>query len=561
MAKKDKYKSYTKEQLISKIVKLEKSSYGLVWEDKPEDIADICEKELPVLTEIKSKEIKYSKKEPTHLIIEGDNYHSLYTLNFTHKKNIDVIYIDPPYNTGNNTWRYNNNFVDKEDRFKHSKWLSFMHKRIKLAKRLLSDEGIFVCAIDEYEIASLKLMLDKIFGEANRIGLVTVVHNPKGRNLSKFFSSNSEFMLVYAKKISMAKFNDVAIDEDKIASFDLSDNEGKYRLEPYIRIRTTWLRTNKPKNYYPIYVSKDLKDITLKHNDNYFKILPKTSDGKDYSWKNISSTFNRLNKNGYFCAIKENNNIKIFHKYREKQVFKNVWTNKKYHSEFNGTNLLKKILGENCFDYPKSIFLMEDIFKIISKRNSIILDFFAGSGTTGHAVLKLNDEDNGKRQFIICTNNENNICEDVTYPRIKKVIDGYNETKGIPANVKYYRTDFVPNILTDNDKRTLVLQSTELLCIAENTFEVVRECNKFDFSIFKNSKQHTAIIYDEDYIINCCDEINKINPKAKLVIYVFSYDHTYEDDDFKTLKVNFKVKPIPEAIINVYRKLTKLRNK
>lgn len=206
--------------------------------------------------------------------------------------------------------------------------------------------------------------------------------------------------------------------------------------------------------------------------------------------------------------------------------------------------------------------MIVDVLQITTNKNSLILDFFAGSGTTGQAVLELNQQDKGNRQFILCTNNENQICEEVTYPRIKKVIEGYSDKKGMPANVKYFKTDYVPYVLTDNDKRTLVSKSTELLCISENTFEVVKQNKKkMDFAIFKNAKQYTTIIYDEDSIENCCDELVKINPKHRVVIYVFSYDHTYDELDFETLNFKFDVKPIPEAILNVYRKISKLKRK
>jgi len=318
-------------------------------------------------------------------------------------------------------------------------------------------------------------------------------------------------------------------------------------------------------------------------------------------------------------------------------------------TEEAGKRMLE-MFGKKVFDYPKSVSLMKYLlrFRTFETDNPIFLDFFAGSGTTGQAIIELNNEDGGNRQFILCTNNENNICEEVTYPRIEKVINGYdfngkdktllldkkltltniykkvkkkdkeaekdyklrketilnnnlikigkeihtiitknspkfdeiekkfkNNTiklfgvnniskfkKGIPANIKYYKTDFVPFALTDNDKRTLVAKSTELLCIAESTFEVVQQNKKkLDYAIFKNATKQTAIIYDEDCIEKCCTELNNIKSKHKTIIYVFSYDHTYEDDDFDNLKIEFIVKPIPEAIINVYRKISKLKNK
>ena len=150
----------------------------------------------------------------------------------------------------------------------------------------------------------------------------------------------------------------------------------------------------------------------------------------------------------------------------------------------------------------------------------------------------------------------------ICYPRIKKVIKGYNGNKGIPANLKYFKTDFVPQVITDNDKRVLVNRSTELLCLAENTFELVKQSKrKLEFAIYKNNKQFTAIIYDEDAIEKCKDELEALKPQVKTVIYVFSYDHEYNAEDFEDFTIRFDVKPIPEAILNVYRKNAKLRRK
>ena len=156
MVKKSKYSHLSREQLEAKLEKLEQTRhYGLVWEDKEEDVAKQCEVELPVLEEDTSREILKDASKNYNFIIEGDNYHSLYTLNFTHKKKIDVIYIDPPYNTGNRSWKYNNDYIDKEDSYRHSKWLSFMSKRLRLSRQLLSNNGILICAIDDYEFAGL----------------------------------------------------------------------------------------------------------------------------------------------------------------------------------------------------------------------------------------------------------------------------------------------------------------------------------------------------------------------------------------------------------------------
>jgi adenine-specific DNA-methyltransferase len=563
---KSKYENYTKEQLIDKIKLLEKQRYGLVWEDKPEEIADQCERELPVLTEDKTKEIVKDHSKPTNFIFEGDNYHTLYTLNFTHKRKIDTIYIDPPYNTGNKSWRYNNDYIDKEDRFRHSKWLSFMSKRLRLARRLLKETGIIICAIDDYEFASLKLLFDEIYGEQNRLGTLIVVHNPRGRNDDKFFASQHEYVLVYAKNSDKATIHHFALNDDDKDQYKKADDISPFAETSFIRTGNNSKRTERPNLYYPIYYNEKTNELSLTKSKGWEELLPINNDGEEKTWRWGKETFLELQATELFVKKVKGEN-KIYKKRRLTDKTgkkpKTVWYDSKYDASSNGIMLLQKILGkDNTFNYPKSLYAVKDILEITTDKNSLILDFFAGSGTTGQAVLELNLQDKGNRQFILCTNNENQICEEVTYPRIKKVIEGYSGKKGIPANVKYFKTDYVPFVLTDNDKRTLVSKSTELLCISENTFEVVKQNKKkMDFAIFKNAKQYTAIIYDEDSIENCCVELIKINPKHRVVIYVFSYDHTYDELDFETLNFKFDVKPIPEAILNVYRKISKLKRK
>lgn len=563
---KSKYENYTKEQLIDKIKLLEKQRYGLVWEDKPEEIADQCERELPVLTEDKTKELVKDHSKPTNFIFEGDNYHTLYTLNFTHKRKIDTIYIDPPYNTGNKSWRYNNDYIDKEDRFRHSKWLSFMSKRLRLARRLLKETGIIICAIDDYEFASLKLLFDEIYGEQNRLGTLVVVHNPRGRNDDKFFASQHEYVLVYAKNSDKATIHHFALNDDDKDQYKKADDISPFAETSFIRTGNNSKRTERPNLYYPIYYNEKTNELSLTKSKGWEELLPLNNDGEEKTWRWGKETFLELQATELFVKKVKGKN-KIYKKRRltdnTGKKPKTVWYDSKYDASSNGIMLLQKILGkDNTFNYPKSLYAVKDILEITTDKNSLILDFFAGSGTTGQAVLELNHQDKGNRQFILCTNNENQICEEVTYPRIKKVIEGYNDKKGIPANVKYFKTDYVPYVITDNDKRTLVSKSTELLCISENTFEVVKQnIKKMDFAIFKNAKQYTAIIYDEDSIENCCDELIKINPKHKVVIYVFSYDHSYDELDFETLNFKFDVKPIPEAILNVYRKISKLKRK
>ena len=562
----DRYKSLSREQLIEKIKQLEKHRYGLVWEEKLEDVVEQCEQMLPVLHEEISKAISSDESKPNNIIIEGDNYHALYTLNFTHKRKVDVIYIDPPYNTGNKSWRYNNNFVDKEDRFRHSKFLSFMSKRLRLGKQLLKDSGILICAIDDYEVSALKLLLDEIFNEVNRLGTLVVVHNPRGRNDDKFFATQHEYLLVYAKNALKAYVGHFSLSEDDKDKYKQVDDISPFSETSFIRTGNNSKRHERPNLYYPIYYNEEKNILSLDKQDEWETLLPLNTDGEERTWRWEKKTFLEQHETELFVKQVKGEN-KIF---KKRRLFdstgkkpKTVWYDSKYDASSNGIMLLQKILGKNnTFNYPKSLYSVRDILEITTSKNALVLDFFAGSGTTGHAVLELNEQDGGNRQFILCTNNENGICKEVTYPRLSKVIKGYNGNKGLIANLKYYKTEFVPQVITDNDKRILVNLSTELLCIAENTFHLVKHSkSKNEFAIYKSTKQITAIIYDEDAIEKCKEELERLKPKIKVVIYVFSYDHEYNVEDFENLPFCFDVKPIPEAILNVYRKNAKLKRR
>ncbi len=355
-----------------------------------------------------------------NLVIKGNNLLALSSLLKRYEGKIKCIYIDPPYNTGgdDNIFSYNNTF-------NHSTWLSFIKNRLIISKKLLKEDGFIVIAIDHAELFYLGVLADEIFGRENFISIVTVQHNPKGRNQSKFFSANSEFLLIYSKNKNLSSFYPVAISDKVKKTFIEKDGESLYRWESYIRARSSWSRNARPDNWYPIYVSKDLKTISSSHIENAYKLYPQTNTG-DFSWKNIKKTFDELNLKDNFRAVLENGKVELQHKYREQEVLKNVWVDKKYQSEFNGTNLLKSLIGKNNFSYPKSLYAVIDIIKIMTTRGDIVLDFFGGSGTTAHAVLEANLEQNiNNRYFILCEQIENHI--DIITKRLNVVL--YNAYK------------------------------------------------------------------------------------------------------------------------------------
>lgn len=360
------------------------------------------------------------------LLIHSDNFQALNLLQARYRGQVKCIYIDPPYNTNTSPIIYKNGYP-------HSSWASLMQDRINLGLNLATQTAIQFTAIDHAELFNLGKIEDYIFKEENRIAIIPIQHNPKGRNQAVFFSENCEYMLCYAKDISKASFNQVAIDKEVLDTFTEQDNNGRFRYENFIRARTSWSKKNKPNNWYPIYVSPDLNHLTLEKTSGYHEIYPTTNQG-EFTWKNIPSSFIELNKNNYFKAVSEEGKIVIYHKYREQQVFKNFWSQKKYQSEFNGTNLLKNILGiASSFSFPKSIYAVLDSIKIVSTKTDLILDYFAGSGTTAHAVINLNREDkeNGKRKYILVEQGE--YFDTVLKPRVQKVVYSANWKDGKPV--------------------------------------------------------------------------------------------------------------------------------
>lgn len=554
----------TKDELINRIKQLEKQKkYGLVWEYKPEDVVTQCQTQLPVLEEITDKEIHMDPEGPTNILIEGDNYHALSVLNYTHAGKIDVIYIDPPYNTGARTWKYNNNYVDKDDNYKHSKFISFMSNRFEIAINLLKPSGIIICAIDDYEIHNVRHLLDSIVGENNRLGTIVVVHNPRGRNDDKFFATMHEYMLIYAKDSSKAIITHFALTQEEKEKYNKQDEISFYNETSYIRTGNNSKRIERPNLYYPIYYDPDNDYLDLTSTGKMIELLPLDKQGEEKTWRWEKKTFLEK-KETELLTRKVNGVYRIFKKRRITNIAgtkpKTIWNDPKYDASSHGIMLLKNIFnGVNPFPYPKSLYTLKDILSITTQKEAIILDYFAGSGTTGHATLELNKEDNGRRKFILCTDNENKIAEDVCYPRINKIIKGYFNTRkkhitGIPGNMKYFKTSFVyTTSVSDDTRQELVRKSTEMICLREDTFTKVTDNQ--NYKIYKNKQHQTGILFNLDVLDEFKKNVEELNEPAS--IYVFSLSDDTFDEDFQDLKIEHKLCAIPESILEVYRRLFK----
>jgi len=561
------YDAWSKEELIKEIVKIKSTTYGLVWHrDLPEEKIDIlinpdartpnemfpnemAGKPFPVLKEVKGKAIESDKSKLVNLLIEGDNYHSLAVLNFTHREAVDLIYIDPPYNTGNGDFIYNDKFVDKEDSFRHSKWLSFMEKRLKLSRFLLKETGAIFISIDDNEQAPLRMLCDEIFGEQNFVSTIIWQRAYSPKNQSRHISVDHEYILVYAKDIEHLNVQLLPRTDKMNARYKNPDNDP----------RGVW----KP---------GDIVANEERKNGHYIITGPKgdkfnAPSGKHWSY--AQGNMLELQKDNRLYFGKNGNAFPSL-----KQFLDEVQQGRKastlfLHEQVGHTDEAKKELkdffeqSDELFSTPKPTRLIKQILQLIGDKNAIVLDFMAGSGTTGQAVLALNKEDGGKRSFILCTNNgdeksEHKIASDICYPRIKKSIKGYKKTKGdmedgLGGNLKYYITDFVEAEPTDKNKRKLVKESTDMLCILENAFELVQEAD--EFKIFKNTDKYVGVIFYEEAIDDYKKAIKKID--GHFNTYVFSMGDDPHTKKFVDVKGKVTLCAIPEVILKVYREIFK----
>lgn len=451
---------------------LDEKRYGLVWEEHEEDVDIKMRDNVPVFTEVESKKIISDLNKPINFILEGDNLHSLYLLEKTHKGKIDVIYIDPPYNTGSKDFSYNDTFVNKEDSFKNSKWLSFMEKRLKIAKNLLSSDGVIFVSIDENEQANLELLMDDIFGVSNKIGeFIWKGRSGKGGTNSQI-AFQHEYVKVYAKEISVVNFYQIqtVTEKEKTENLRQWGDNGPFRSDRPTMFFPILIKNNnysliKDDEFLCLYNRENLEfdDLALsslieKYENKGFKvILPKRTDSPDgYGrWRQGMSGFkNLIASNLLTHSISQDNEItlkKVIPSGKESTIALDSILDKLGTSS-DGTKEIKRKFGKKVFDTTKPVELIKYLVFLgtFNKPNAIVLDFFAGSGTTGEAVVELNKNDNGKRSFIIGTNNEGDIADNVTYPRIKMFSDGFKSTSKYKE--KLYEEKLTPTRLKKMDK-------------------------------------------------------------------------------------------------------------
>ena len=560
----------------------ENKTYGLVWEDKPEDVEERLRDELPILTEVPERAIISEDKDaPNHILIEGDNLEALATLAYTHEGKIDVIYIDPPYNTGNKDFIYNDSYVDKEDSYRHSKWLSFMSRRLKIAKKLLSDRGVIFISIDDNEQANLKLLMDdtNFFGEKNFIAILPRITKASGKTTDKI-AQNHDYILLYAKDSSKCTITGLPHDDEGYKNVDEFYKErGKFKLNQTLDYDSLSYSDSLD---YPIKIGNDIF-----YPGGIYENFKKRKSGNhkraDWAWRWSKDLFDFGYNNGFIVVKSGKNGKRIYtktyqkvniekinnsYKIVEKDRLKPIQSIQLIDNRFSNDNAkkeLQNILGESLFDYPKPTSIMHYLLQAIPNCE-YVLDFFAGSGTTLHATMQLNAEDGGHRQCILVTNNENNICEEVTYERNRRVIQGYTNAKGEEVsgltknNLRYYRTGFVVRSRSMQNMRKLVNLATDMLCIKEDLYT---EQNTFGgqktyknvFRYFDDGKKQMLIIYREEAIDELVDIIYELDITQPIKVYVFSPSEDPWEGSFDDVSDKVELCALPQAIYNTYRRI------
>lgn len=551
------YSNLSKNDLLKVIEKLESGKkIGLIWDEErtKEKFESDAENGLPILKEIKGRFIQADPNRPINILIEGDNYHALSVLSFTHERKIDVIYIDPPYNTGAKDWKYNNNFVDINDSYRHSKWLSMMNNRLRLAKRLLKDDGVLICAIDENELNRLGLLLEEIFSD-HELHCVTIIHNPRGVQ-GRNFSYTHEYAYFTFKKDSNP-IGKRRIDEKDVSWRNLRDNGGEsLRSDAKNCFYSIVVQNEKVIGFGDVEPSKNHpKKQTIKQGNKYL-VYPIDQEGTERKWRYARQSVEEIRELLRPRKTEDGYEIQLGKDYG---TVRTVWSDSRYDSNEYGTKLVHALVPNSNFDFPKSVYNTYDCIAPIlyERKNAIILDFFAGSGTTGHAVSILNDRDNGTRQFILCTNNENGIAQDVCYPRIKAVIKGnmdYPDITGIPSGLKYFKTAFVKKSFNRDDLKIRITdECTEMLCLREGVFDEIK--TKKQYRIFKRQDRFMAVYYalERDQLNSLKDELDKVIGQKTL--YCFTLDPLgLNKDDF----INWHdvvLEPIPQKILDIYQQI------
>ncbi|AIG30907.1 type III restriction endonuclease subunit M [Flavobacterium psychrophilum] len=506
-------------------------------------------------------------------IIHGDNLEALKSLLPEYEGKIKCIYIDPPYNTGNESWVYNDNVnhpkikkwlgevvgKDGEDLTRHDKWLCMMYPRLKLLHKLLAKDGAIFISIDDNEQAYLKLLCDEIFGANNFVGNIAVVNNFKGRSDDKFIATAHESLLIFHKGNFIT--NGVEIPSEYSTEYKEKDSVGNYRLLGLRKRGSNSREIDRPNLFYPIYFDEKSNKISLDKNDDLIEILPKLSNGENGNWRWGKETLAKRVDEVEIRIVKTRNEFDVFQKdYLEKEGInkrikpKSFWHGSEFSSEA-GTLQLKKIFQEKTFDTPKSVDFIEYCLQQATDKNSIILDSFAGSGTTAHAVLNLNNHDGGNRKFILIEMED--YANRITAERVKRVINGYGEEskkiEGTDGSFNFYQLgeplfleEDVLNEAVGIENILKYIWYSETRTALSNDYSFGKNWNNDNYRIGSKDQTDYYFYYTVDAVTTVdYDFMAKIKHKASQ--YIIYADNCLLEKDFM-LKHHIIFKKIPRDI-------------
>lgn len=541
-----------------------KKKYGLVWEDKPEEVEQKMLDHLPVLKEVPDRAIISDNPDaPNHLLIEGDNLEALTALSYTHAGKIDVIYIDPPYNTGNEDFVYNDDYIDSDNKYRHSMWLSFMSKRLRLAKKLLRDVGVIFISIDENEVAALRLLGDEIFLPKNFVGQWNWFKSATPPALSKKVKRTVEYILCWKTSNNDNTFRGVQKVSKSNDPFTKPQNTFKILTFPANSITCAQQSGTISAGVYGTdkFPNVLLDDIIIVNGKNSNPVRFKNR----FIW--IQETLDENIKQGLYIELSKKGVLSYKRSNYNREVPPNfIDSSVGVDTTENAGRMLSEIFNnQKVFDYPKPVSLIKYLINFTDGKDLTILDFFAGSGTTLHAVMNLNAEDGGHRTCILCTNNENGICENVTYERNKRLINGYTKPNGEEVagqtdnNLRYYRTELLPSEPTIKNMKELVRAATGLLCIKNDLYTEApfggRKLNPNVARYFEHGDKRMLVIYNEQAIPFIAKIIATMPGEEKIKVYVFAYGSDPYEADFAEVKDRVTLCALPDAIYNAYKKV------
>lgn len=578
-----------------------KPRYGLLWEDQPEHEVDLAERQgmHPLLSMRANDGLLSHPNKPVHALIQGDNYHALKVLNYTHTRKVDVIYIDPPYNTGNKDFRYNDSFVEKDDGFRHSKWLSFMEKRLQLAKSLLKDTGVLFISIDENERAALELLCTeelrfRMLGE-----IIWDKRSQKGGAAA--ISTSHEHILVFANP-GFTGFNEVPKPNAEAMHAAAKRLVKQHKdLEVAQKEFNAWLRQNSIPAAEAAYNSIEVSSGKIRLYQGTSLAKP---DNKGYRYDILHK------KTGYPCAMPANGWVMPEYTYKEWDAAGRIiygedettQPRKKLHLDENMTEKVRSIFVhskggvsdlrdlncglDNKFSYPKPLGLLKHLLGLLPN-DVTVLDFFAGSGTTAHAVMQLNAQDSGTRQCILITNDEGEfkddkgevlpggICTHVTRPRLARVIKGYQNAKGVAVpglgqNLVHMETSMYCPKTNERgvyvEYKQFLIEAIDLLRFKEGALVEEKpfhagDKNTWDeeqpwgvYSSLDGSKK-LVVLLDENFIEDCASYVGTLS--GEVALYPFTYEEDMSAQELCNDMPNVTVHPVPGNLLKTYRRLNR----